>query len=405
MSRWFQPVQLGHLVLAHVKEVTRQPAVLFWGIIFPMLISLGLGLAFTRQAEVERHVAVISDNAATAADVPRSDVDALLSSRAVRIADTKAGMPRYQLTIEDDAMGRTRFVLIETGWSHAMKLLKQGRISLILKESGSGGDQAQAQNQAQNQAQAQGPGPGLTYHFDPLNPEAQLSYLKFSKLMSGKTRSGSSEALISRGVQPIRVEGARYIDFLIPGLISMGVMMSCMWGISYGMIEKRSKKMLRRMVATPMRKSHFLMALMVVRVAMNFIEAGILFLFAALVFDISIQGSLPALFVIFVSGNIAFGGIAILTSSHTANTEVGNGLINAVVLPMSVLSGIFFSYHNFPDWSLPVIEKLPLTLLADGIRRIFIQGAGFAETAVPSMILLAIGVGFFSLGLRVFRWH
>ncbi|MFW5901824.1 MAG: ABC transporter permease, partial [Thermodesulfobacteriota bacterium] len=80
-------------------------------------------------------------------------------------------------------------------------------------------------------------------------------------------------------------------------------------------------------------------------------------------------------------------------------------LINAVVLPMSVLSGIFFSYHNFPDWSLPVIEKLPLTLLADGIRRIFIQGAGFAETAVPSLLLLAIGVGFFSLGLRVFRWH
>ena len=393
MSRWFQPVQMGHLVLAHAKEVTRQPAVLFWGIIFPMLISLGLGLAFTRQAEVERHVAVISDNTTKAEDAPRSKIDALLSSRAVRIVATKAGMPRYQLTIEDDAMGRTRFVLIETDWSHAMKLLKQGRISLILKEPDSGRNQNQDQNQ------------GPTYHFDPLNPEAQLTYLKFSKLISEKTRSGSSEALISRGVKPIRVEGARYIDFLIPGLISMGVMMSCMWGISYGMIEKRSKKMLRRMVATPMRKSHFLMALMVVRVAMNFIEAGILFLFAALVFDISIQGSLPALFVIFVSGNIAFGGIATLTSSHTANTEVGNGLINAVVVPMSVLSGVFFSYHNFPDWSLPVIEKLPLTLLADGIRRIFIQGAGFAETAVPSMILLAIGVFFFTVGLRVFRWH
>ena len=391
MNRWFQPVQMGHLVLAHFKEVIRQPAVIFWGIIFPILISLGLGLAFTRQAEVERHVAVISGNGAMPEQAGRTEIDALLASRAVRMGATEAGMPRYQLTLADTDMGRTRFVFIDTGWDHAMKLLKQGRISLIVKAAGAGRNPDQSQ--------------GMTYHFDPLNPEAQLTYLKLSKLLSAKTRPGSSEALISRGVEPIRVEGARYIDFLIPGLISMGVMMSCMWGISYGMIEKRSKKMLRRMVATPMRKSHFLMALMVVRVAMNFIEAGILFLFAALVFDISIQGSLPALFVIFVAGNIAFGGIAILTSSHTANTEVGNGLINAVVLPMSVLSGIFFSYHNFPDWSLPVIEKLPLTLLADGIRRIFIQGAGFAETAVPSMILLAIGVGFFSLGLRVFRWH
>ena len=182
-------------------------------------------------------------------------------------------------------------------------------------------------------------------------------------------------------------------------------MMSCMWGISYGMIEKRSKKMLRRMVATPMRKSHFLIALMAVRIAMNFIEAGLLFLFAWFAFDISIQGNIAALFVIFIAGNIAFGGIAILTSSHTANTEIGNGLINAVVLPMSVVSGIFFSYHNFPDWTIPVIEKLPLTLLADGVRSIFIEGAGFPETVFPAIILFAIGVCFFSVGLRVFKWH
>ncbi len=380
MNKWFQPIQMAHLVLAHFKEVRRQPAVIFWGIIFPILISLGLGLAFTRQAEVERQVAVIADETKAETHEARSRIEVLLQAHGSPASETQAGMPQYKVTIEDEALGRTRFVFIDTDWRHAIKLLKQGSISLILKET----DQ------------------GLKYHFDPLNPEAQLAYLKLSKLLSGQDTPPSS---ISSGVEPLTVEGARYIDFLIPGLISMGVMMSCMWGISYGMIEKRSKKMLRRMVATPMRKSHFLMALMVVRIVMNFIEAGILFLFAALVFDISIQGSLFALFVIFVAGNIAFGGIAILTCSHTANTEVGNGLINAVVLPMSVLSGIFFSYHNFPDWSLPVIEKLPLTVLADGIRRIFIQGAGVAETAVPAMILLAVGICFFSAGLRVFKWH
>ena len=386
MNRWFKPAQMLHLVVAHFKEVRRQPAVLFWGIIFPMLISLGLGLAFTQQAEVERQVAVVTDSpvreirAHEAPDKQPRRIGNLLKSHASRLAPSDEGYPRYQLTLKDERMGHTRFVFVETSWPQAMKLIKRGSISLILEKANG----------------------GLQYHFDPMNSEAQLTYLKLSKMLSG---GEVPDETISSQVAPLTVEGSRYIDFLVPGLISMGIMMSCMWGISYGMIEKRSKKMLRRMVATPMRKSHFLMALMVVRIVMNLIEALLLFLFAVLVFDISIQGSLPALFVIFLAGNIAFGGIAVLTASHTANTEVGNGLINAVVLPMSVLSGIFFSYQNFPDWSLPVIEKLPLTLLADGFRSIFIEGAGFAETAGASIILSGIGVFFFSAGLRVFKWH
>jgi ABC-type multidrug transport system permease subunit len=363
---------MGHLFMAHFKEVVRQPAVIFWGIIFPILISLGLGLAFTRQAEVEHQVGAVAAGS--------SRIASFLSARAAPLSQSREGIKRYQMLLQDERLGRTRFVFLLASWDEAMKLLKRGNISLILKESDG----------------------GIRYHFDPMNPEAELTYLKLSRLLSGEGPPGAAR---SRRVAPLTVSGTRYIDFLVPGLIAMGVMMSCMWGISYGMIEKRSKKMLRRMVATPMRKSHFLMALMAVRIVMNMIEAGLLFLFAALVFQISIQGSLPAFFVLFVAGNVAFGGIAILTSSHTDNTEIGNGLINAVVLPMSVLSGIFFSYHNFPDWSLPVIEKLPLTLLADGIRSIFIEGAGFADTAPASMMLYAIGIFFFCAGLRVFKWH
>jgi len=185
----------------------------------------------------------------------------------------------------------------------------------------------------------------------------------------------------------------------------MGVMMSCMWGISYGLIEKRSKKLLRRLVATPMKKSYFLVALITVRIAMNFIESLILFIFALFVFDMVIQGSIPALILLFISGNIAFAGIAVFVSSNTSNTEVGNGLINFVVFPLMVLSGIFFSYHNFPDWSIPVIQKLPLTILADGIRSIFNEGAGFSEVGIPILVLSATGIVFFSAGLKIFKWH
>jgi ABC-type multidrug transport system permease subunit len=154
-----------------------------------------------------------------------------------------------------------------------------------------------------------------------------------------------------------------------------------------------------------MKKSHFLIAQITVRIAMNFIESLVLFLFALVAFKMKIQGDIVALILVFLAGNIAFAGLAVLVSSHTSNTEVGNGLINAVVFPMMILSGIFFSYQNFPDWSLPVIRNLPLTILADGIRSIFNEGAGFHEVALPILILLTIGTVFFSVGLRIFKWH
>jgi ABC-type multidrug transport system permease subunit len=206
-------------------------------------------------------------------------------------------------------------------------------------------------------------------------------------------------------IQPLSVSGTRYIDFLVPGLIAMGVMMSCMWGVSYAIIERRSKKLLRRMVATPMKRSNFLTALIAVRILMNFVEAGLLFLFAWLAFNITIQGNVAALFALFIAGNFAFAGIAIFISSHTAKTEIGNGLINAISMPMMVLSGVFFSYHNFPEWSIPVIQKFPLTMMADGIRSVMIEGAGFAEVALPIIILSATGLVFFTAGMKIFRWH
>ena len=138
---------------------------------------------------------------------------------------------------------------------------------------------------------------------------------------------------------------------------------------------------------------------------MNLIESLLLFIFAWMVFDVVIQGNIPALILVFLAGNLAFSGIAVFIASRTANTEIGNGFINATVFPMMVLSGIFFSYHNFPDWSIPYIRKLPLTLLADGIRSIFIEGAGLSHVLFPSFLLALAGLVFFTLGLKIFRWY
>jgi ABC-type multidrug transport system permease subunit len=154
-----------------------------------------------------------------------------------------------------------------------------------------------------------------------------------------------------------------------------------------------------------MRKSHFLVALISVRLTMNFIESSLLLFFALFAFDLVIQGDILSLILIFIAGNIAFSGIAVFVSSHTSNTEVGNGLINAVVMPMMVLSGIFFSYHNFPDWGIKVIQKLPLTMFTDAVRSIMNEGAGFTDVAMPALILSLTGILFFSAGLKIFKWH
>jgi len=380
MNRWHRLNQLRQLTMAQVRELIREPGVLFWGILFPILMSLGLGIAFTKKADIIRKVAVILPDRETVASDSSSNLIHFLEINCETFnPDDKEGYS-WKLTLKDNKLGNSIFLFYEMDWKNAMMMLKRGTVNVVL---------------AENKGQVE-------YHFDPMNSDAQLSYLKLNGIIGG------GQIVASEGnanIQPLTVKGTRYIDFLVPGLITMGVMMSCMWGISYGIIEKRSKKLLRRLVATPMRKSHFLVALITVRIIMNFIESAVLFLFALLVFKIVIQGSIAALLIMFLAGNIAFAGIAVFVSSHTSNTEVGNGLINFVVFPMMVLSGIFFSYHNFPDWSIPVIQKLPLTMMTDGIRSIFNEGAGFHEVTLPVLILVATGVVFFTAGLKIFKWH
>jgi ABC-2 type transport system permease protein len=380
MNRFFRFNQLWQLIVALFREIIREPGVLFWGILFPILMSLGLGLAFTKKTDVVRKVAIIN-NTGISNDLPDNTVVGdFLKKNCEKNSTEEENSWQWKYLIKDEKLGNSIFMFYNMKWEEAMRSLKRGTINVLLvdfKDS-------------------------VEYHFDPMNSDAELTYLKLSNII------GKGEIVTARAnseIRPLTVTGTRYIDFLVPGLITMGVMMSSMWGISYGIIEKRSKKLLRRLVATPMKKSHFLIALITVRIVMNLIESSVLLIFALVAFKMSVQGSISALILTYIAGNIAFAGIAVFTSSHTSNTEVGNGLINFVVFPMMVLSGIFFSYQNFPDWSIPVIKNLPLTMLTDGVRSIINEGAGYKEVAIPILILLSVGVLFFSVGLKIFKWH
>jgi len=380
MSKILKLNQLRHLTTAYFLELIREPGVLMWGIVFPILMSLGLGLAFTKKTDVTRKVAVIRSEEITTSE--NSQLYSFLNNKCkINTYSKEAGDDyRWIFEIADNKLGNTKFLFYELSYDDAIVLLKRGTVSLIISD---------------NHGKTE-------YHFDPVNSDAELTFMKISPHI------GTGSVMVSENtevIKPLTVAGTRYIDFLIPGIITLGVMMSTMWGISYGIIEKRSKKLLRRLVATPMKKSHFLISLITVRVAMNIFEAAIIILFAILVFKMEIQGSIAAMIILFLAGNIAFSGIAVLVSSHTSNTEVGNGLINFIVTPMMVLSGIFFSYSNFPEWSLPVIKLFPLTMLTDSMRSIFNEGAGFPETVLPVVILTATGVVFFAAGLKIFKWH
>ena len=364
--------ELWQLIVIHVKELIREPGVIFWGIGFPVLMAWGLGIAFSRSAETRTDIAIVSFSSESKLaefldenTVPRMAGDSLYS---------------FNFTINDDVFGKNTFRFIPLDHESAMLGMKRGRFPLILESDPD----------------------SIHFHMDPANPDARLLQLQLTGLFDD---TNESRELSRANVIPVQLQGTRYVDFLIPGLIGMTVMMACMWGISYTIIERRKGNMLRRMVATPMRKSNLLIAHMTARLTMNFLEALILVVFARFYFDLKVQGSLLALFLVFLAGNIAFTGIALLFSSRTSKTEVGNAIINVVTMPMVILSGIFFSYQNFPEWTIPFIEKLPLTMMADSFRSIMNEGAGLTDV-MENILILGIGgaITFFA-GVKVFKWY
>jgi ABC-2 type transport system permease protein len=361
------------LILLQFREFYREPGILFWAFVFPIAMAWGLGIAFTHKVEQKRDIAVIENSSQ-----PDSLFRNILLNYSKRDSSSKEHQNRFIIRLENKKTGTTIFRFLPTSWINSIQLLKRGSVLLVLEEKNG----------------------KLVYHYDPYNTDAQLTYMQLSSFIrNGKILEPESE------ISPLTQKGSRYIDFLIPGLIAMNLMMSTMWGISYSLIEKRSKKLLRRLVATPMKKSSFLLSQLVARLALSIIEICILCAFAYYYFNFTLDGSFIGLLLFFFSGMACFTGISILISSRTANTYVGNGLINAIVMPMTVLSGIFFSYHNFPDVIIPYIQAMPLTMLADGLRFVFIEGAGLKDILIPSAILSSIGLVTFLVGLRIYKWY
>jgi ABC-type multidrug transport system permease subunit len=345
---------LIQLTRARLRGFFREPAAVFWVYGFPLLLAVALGVAFRDRPVEQIAVDVATDGAGG-------------DEAAAQLAERLRADPRVQVTLVPEAAARER--------------LRTGRTGLIVVPTAVP--------------------PGWEYVLDPNRPECVLA------------RAAAEVALLraaSPGVAtpPQRVlneVGGRYIDFLIPGLIGTNLMGGGLWGVGFVTVDMRVRKLLKRFLATPMRRSDFLLSIMLSRLVFTVIEIVLLLTFAWLVFDVEVRGNVLALAALIVLGGASFAGIGLLVACRAQTIETVSGLMNAVMLPMYVLSGVFFSSSRFPEVVQPLIQILPLTALIHGLRAIVNEGAGWSALAWPVLVLGAWGGVSFALALRWFRWR
>jgi ABC-type multidrug transport system permease subunit len=350
-----------HLLWVRLLELKREPEIVFWVFGFPLLLSLGLGIAFRNKPADKTSVAVIAG--ANAQQTLAQLNDSQLSG--VQLSSKDKRSPIHAVVMERDS---------------ALKAFHYGKFDVVVEPKADD---------------------SYELYYDPARPESVYArLLVVDTLEAAVGRIDKLQVVSSASSEP----GSRYIDFLIPGLIGMSLMNSGMWGVGFSLVDMRQRKLLKRFLATPMRRSDFLLAVMSSRLVLMVIEVGLLLAFGVLVFHLPVAGSFISLAVVGSIAAIAFGGVGLLTACRAQKIESVSGLINVVMMPMWIFSGVFFSYEHFPAKALPFIKALPLTALNDALRAIILEGASLSSQSVRLLILALWGGISFVLALKWFRW-
>jgi ABC-2 type transport system permease protein len=241
-----------------------------------------------------------------------------------------------------------------------------------------------------------------TYRFDANRPESHLARLTVDTALQ---RAAGRQDVWKANDQQIVTPGSRYIDWLLPGLLGMNIMGTGLWSIGFSVVMARTRKLLKRLMATPMPRGYYLLSHLLARLGFLILEVIVLLLFGWLVFGVTSQGSIILLSGLCLLGAFSFAGLGLLIASRAKTIEAVSGLMNVAMLPMWLLSGVFFSSANFPEVAQPFIQILPLTALIDALRGVMIEGQSFAGVAHEIGILSAWGAGTFLLALKLFRWR
>ncbi|MFT3839734.1 MAG: ABC transporter permease [Myxococcaceae bacterium] len=336
---------LFELTRMRVLEFVRDPGALFWVFGFPILLAFVLGLAFRNRPPEPVRVVVV-DSPAVMATLSKLD-----------------GFKVEEAPLDD------------AKWK-----LRRAQVDLLVQSTPE----------------------GIVYRFDETRPEARIARLATENAIERAAGRADPDKAVE---QKVTEQGSRYIDFLVPGLIGMNLMGSSMWGIGYGVVDARKRKLLKRLAATPMKRRDYLLSVLASRLLFLVFEVAALVAIGWGAFGVEVQGSLLAVFGIAVLGGLSFAGIALLVAARPQSTETAAGLMNFVMLPMYLLSGAFFSAKHFPEVIQPVIQALPLTALNNALRAVINEGAPVSGQWVPIAILAGWGVISFVVALRTFRWQ
>ncbi len=343
------PSPLHELIKARIREFLREPGYVFWVFGFPLLMAIGLGLAFPSKAPEPPRIAVTE-----------------------RVAEPTSRALTQSSRLHAERLSR----------AEAERQLARTKVDLLVDQPA--------------------PGAALLFELDLAQEKSQLARAITEDVLQ---RAAGRADVLRIEERRVGEKGSRYVDFLVPGLIGLNLMGSSMWGIGFNLVLARKRKLLRRYAVTPMRRSHFLLSYFFSRSLFLVLELAVLIGFGWLVFGTRVQGSVPALLLASVLGAAAFAAIGFLIGARLSSTEVAGGWMNFVQLPMWLLSGSFFSYERFPHWLQLPIKLLPLTAANDALRRIYNEAAGLSSIGFELGVLCVwAGLGF-AVALKVFRWQ
>jgi ABC-type multidrug transport system permease subunit len=344
-SGWLEH-PLAQLTLVRMREFLREPEALFWSLLFPILLAGGLGIAFRNRPP----------------DVLK------IATEDTALAEALRKEPLLDVQLRSVGTGE--------------RALHAGEVALL------------AMRDSANQS--------VVYRYDDTNPEGRTARMLADAAIQ---RAGGRADPVSSADRLMHETGSRYIDFLVPGLIGMGIMGNSIWGLGFSIVDARRRKLMKRIMATPMRRHHYLLSFLLFRMTLLVVEVGVPLVFGLLVFGVPFRGSIFSLIGYCVLGSLTFSAIGLLLASRVRTIEAISGLTNVVMLPMWVLSGVFFSAQRFPDAVQPIIRALPLTVLIDSLRGIMLQGAGPVALAREAATLTIWLIGCFAIALRLFRWR
>jgi ABC-2 type transport system permease protein len=340
-----QHSSLFQLTVSRFRLFLREPEAVFWTFIFPIILAVGLGLAFRNRP----------------ADI-------------LQVGATTPGLTQKLAT--DKGLTVTT-VDADTG-SHQLAI---GSILLLAIEQPDG---------------------SVVYKYDNTNPDARTARLLSDR---GVQTASGQQAKVHTDENIVQEKGSRYIDFVVPGLLGMNLMGPAIWGLGFAIVEARQKKLLKRLVASPMPKWQYLTSFLLSRLVMLAVEVVVFLGFAGLAFGVPFRGSLWELAFLCILISLSFSALGLLTASRAKTMEAASGLMNLVMLPMWILSGVFFSATRFPAAIQPFVRALPLTAAIDALRANMLQGQSLAQLVTPIAILIAWLVIPFVVSLKIFRWR